>query len=136
LSTEPPLQLDMNKARAPPPTAPARGSFPLDHEGACKVKAGEFLACIKQAAGAHVSCRELSKEYLACRMDKGLMAAEDLDTLGFSEASKPTGVPPPEGVDALPPPREIIAGLSASKKRPGFLFGLGGSGEGKRGGGH
>jgi len=30
----------------------------------------------------------------------------------------------------------IVAGLSAAKRKPGFLFGLGGAGTGERKGGH
>lgn len=33
-------------------------------------------------------CRDLSKHYLECRMDRQLMAKEDLDKLGFSEDAR------------------------------------------------
>lgn len=32
--------------------------------------------------------------------------------------------------------KEIIAGLSAARRKPGLIFGLGGTGTGQRGGGH
>jgi hypothetical protein len=31
------------------------------------------------------SCHHLAKDYLQCRMDKGLMAKENLDNLGFAK---------------------------------------------------
>lgn len=30
-------------------------------------------------------CHALAKDYLQCRMDKGLMAQEDLNSLGFGK---------------------------------------------------
>jgi len=111
----------------------------------------EFLACMRAQvpssggggggggggeAAAHAACKELSKAYLQCRMQRGLMAPEDLDTLGFSPLHVVTPPPPPPG-DAPAPPRERIAGMSAAKKQGGFIFGLGGSSTGARGsGGH
>ena len=41
----------------------------------------------------HHKCRELSKNYLQCRMDHQLMAEENLDDLGFSEQQKVVGEP-------------------------------------------
>jgi hypothetical protein len=93
----------------------------------------------------------------------GLMAQEDLNTLGFSEETKvvlakpaneddegecslcpcPSLLPVCPGLPLSRPSlpshadKEIIAGLSSAKKGgKGLLFGLGGSGTGKRGGGH
>ena len=136
----------MNTPRSLPPSPPARGSFPLDHAGECKAHMTAFLACmLAQTAGAagarrggetaaaHADCKELSKEYLQCRMQRGLMAAEDLDTLGFSPLHVVTP-PAPEAEEAAAP-RERIAGMSAAKKQGGFIFGLGGSSTGARGGG-
>ncbi|GET63990.1 metal ion transporter [Rhizophagus irregularis DAOM 181602=DAOM 197198] len=49
------------------PTPPEKGSFPLDHEGN------------------NGNCRHLSKTYLKCRMDKGLMTPEEMKNLGFQD---------------------------------------------------
>ena len=140
----------MNTPRSLPPSPPARGSFPLDHAGECKPHMTAFLACMRaqteaatggahrggEAAAAHADCKELSKAYLQCRMQRGLMAPEDLDSLGFSPlhvVTPPPPPPPPEEGQAAP--RERIAGMSAAKKQGGFIFGLGGSSTGARGGG-
>ena len=48
----------------------ARGSFPLDHGGQCKDYASKYLECLKLSGSNHYQCRELSKIYLQCRMEK------------------------------------------------------------------
>jgi len=67
---------------------PQRGIFPLDHESECKDYMKKYIACLKDQKDKHHLCRDLSKEYLQCRMDRQLMASEDLDQLGFSEDAK------------------------------------------------
>ena len=67
------------------PRPPAKGSFPLDHEGECKKWMIKYMECLHAADGDSTACREISKEYLRCRMDSGLMAKEDWDYLGFPE---------------------------------------------------
>ncbi|GAA5878468.1 hypothetical protein JCM3774_006409 [Rhodotorula dairenensis] len=64
---------------------PQKGSFPLDHEGECKDYMVRYLKCMKQNKQTSTDCRHLSKEYLACRMDKGLMERTEWDALGFQE---------------------------------------------------
>lgn len=39
----------------------------------------KYISCLKDQQDKHYLCRELSKEYLQCRMDRQLMASEDLD---------------------------------------------------------
>mmetsp|Transcript_7249 Transcript_7249/g.14318 ORF Transcript_7249/g.14318 Transcript_7249/m.14318 type:complete len:116 (-) Transcript_7249:476-823(-) len=58
---------------------PQRGIFPLDHDAECKTKMKEYLECLKEEKNKHHKCRELSKDYLQCRMDHELMAKENLD---------------------------------------------------------
>ncbi|CAL5873423.1 uncharacterized protein PFLUO_LOCUS7702 [Penicillium psychrofluorescens] len=66
------------------PTPPERGSFPLDHEGECKHIIAGYLKCIKSNKGTNdEACRKLAKDYLACRMDKNLMAPDDFKNLGL-----------------------------------------------------
>eukprot|EP00049_Salpingoeca_infusionum_P026848 m.28446 g.28446 ORF g.28446 m.28446 type:complete len:80 (-) comp9040_c0_seq3:698-937(-) len=67
------------------PTPPEKGSFPLDHAGECKQEMEAFMVCLKQHSGQGNKCKELSKQYLQCRMDKELMAKEDMKKLGFKE---------------------------------------------------
>ncbi|CAG7971184.1 unnamed protein product [Penicillium salamii] len=65
------------------PTPPERGSFPLDHEE-CKHVISGYLKCIKLNRGTNdEACRKLAKDYLACRMDKNLMAPEKFENLGL-----------------------------------------------------
>ncbi|BGP05936.1 Cytochrome c oxidase assembly protein COX19 [Rhodotorula toruloides] len=70
---------------------PLKGSFPLDHDGECKDYMVRYLKCMKQNKNQSTECRYLSKEYLACRMDKGLMERTDFEALGFQEGEKATG---------------------------------------------
>mmetsp|Transcript_18706 Transcript_18706/g.47344 ORF Transcript_18706/g.47344 Transcript_18706/m.47344 type:complete len:125 (+) Transcript_18706:150-524(+) len=65
------------------PTPPEKGSFPLDHKAECKPAMREFLECLREHRNNHHVCKDLSKRYLACRMDRGLMAPEDLNNFGF-----------------------------------------------------
>ena len=39
----------------------------------------KYISCLKEQSDKHHLCRELSKDYLQCRMDRQLMASEDLD---------------------------------------------------------
>ena len=68
---------------------PERGSFPLDHDRACTPLRDEFLACLKAEGNEHVACRALSERYLACRMDKNLMARDAVENIGFGAAPAP-----------------------------------------------
>ena len=110
----------MNTARSLPPEPPARGSFPLDHGGQCKAEMLAFAACIRLHESAHHPCRDLSRSYLECRMQRGLMAPEDLNSLGFDPSV--TVVP---GLDRAPAAGEIVAGLTAARKsKPAAMFGI------------
>ena len=46
----------------------------------------KYMECLSKSDGNSSPCRDISKEYLKCRMDNGLMAKEDWDYLGFHEA--------------------------------------------------
>lgn len=122
--------------RAGSAEAPARGVFPLDHRAECRPHMASFLACLRDAARGdaslprnaaaadHAECRGLSKAYLACRMERGLMAQEDLDTLGFAADAAPT----PSAAPAPVAPEELVAGLGAARRaKMGILFGMGSS---------
>ena len=67
------------------PTPPDKGSFPLDHDGECKKFFLKYMMCLTQNESNNSSCREQSKDYLECRMEKGLMAKEGWDALGLSD---------------------------------------------------
>ncbi|KXH56500.1 CHCH domain-containing protein [Colletotrichum salicis] len=97
---------------------PQRGSFPLDHDGElrnvcpnppnievlgllirnrsgeCKHVIATYLECIKKVRGVNDSeCRDLAKSYLACRMDRNLMAKDEFKNLGFDNGPKPANDP-------------------------------------------
>ncbi|KAF2366843.1 Flavoprotein [Trinorchestia longiramus] len=60
------------------PTPPDKGSFPLDHEGECKAFMVKYMECMHENKGSNSECRIAARDYLDCRMQKGLMAKEDL----------------------------------------------------------
>mmetsp|Transcript_99861 Transcript_99861/g.242852 ORF Transcript_99861/g.242852 Transcript_99861/m.242852 type:complete len:139 (-) Transcript_99861:60-476(-) len=135
----------MNKQRQLAPTAPLKGVFPLDHDGECKPVMQAYLDCVRgQGKSAHALCHDLSKAYLACRMDRGLMERESLQDLGFdarnaatarkafakesADGSDSAGAPgaavDPRTGRALRRRREIVAGVdAAARKKPGIGWG-------------
>ncbi|KAF9650751.1 hypothetical protein BDM02DRAFT_3111801 [Thelephora ganbajun] len=64
-------------------TPPDRGSFPLDHYGECKEYMIRYLGCLKTNGSASTPCRALGKDYLDCRMNRGLMERDDWKNLGM-----------------------------------------------------
>ncbi|KAI1824221.1 hypothetical protein F4861DRAFT_539244 [Xylaria intraflava] len=84
------------------PVPPERGSFPLDHDGECKHVMTRYLSCIKKVKGINdEECRSLAKSYLACRMDRNLMAKDDFKNLGFTEEPN-TKAPTSKSKDGSP----------------------------------
>lgn len=69
-----------------------------------------YLQCLKEHKADHHECRDLSKTYLQCRMDNGLMRKENMDSLGFGDKG--------EYVRVAPDP-------STAKEGKGFIAGLG-----------
>lgn len=65
------------------PTAPDKGSFPLDHEGVCKKLMTTYMKCLHLNRSDNSACREQAKEYLGCRMENNLMTKEEWSKLGF-----------------------------------------------------
>lgn len=70
---------------------PQRGIFPLDHMAECRETMEKYLDCLKDNKDLHHKCRDYSKDYLQCRMDRQLMSSENLDQLGFSEDARVEG---------------------------------------------
>ena len=70
------------------PSAPDKGSFPLDHQGECKHFYFSYMICLKENGNQNTLCRDEAKNYLGCRMDKNLMVRENWDRLGFQEESQ------------------------------------------------
>ncbi|XP_023569198.1 cytochrome c oxidase assembly protein COX19 [Octodon degus] len=67
------------------PKPPDKGSFPLDHFGECKGFKEKFMKCLRDNNFENALCRNESKEYLECRMERQLMAREPLGKLGFGD---------------------------------------------------
>ncbi|EGG15109.1 hypothetical protein DFA_09933 [Cavenderia fasciculata] len=88
------------------PTPPDKGSFPLDHDKECTEAMNAYIQCLASNQNQSRQCAELSKFYLQCRMDKGLMAKDDISTFGYDEIKQSNIVEPP------PKTKEpMIAGL-------------------------
>ncbi|KAI0080052.1 hypothetical protein K474DRAFT_1682855 [Panus rudis PR-1116 ss-1] len=63
---------------------PDRGSFPLDHYGECKDYMKLYLDCLRKNGNNSTPCRHLNRDYLDCRMNKGLMDRDDWRNLGLA----------------------------------------------------
>nr|GAT47325.1 cytochrome C oxidase assembly protein COX19 [Mycena chlorophos] len=79
------------------PSPPERGAFPLDHDGECKEQMKLYMSCLRSNANKSSPCRPLSKDYLDCRMNKGLMERDEWANLGFQQqrTDPPTDPDPP-----------------------------------------
>jgi len=67
------------------PTAPIKGSFPLDHDGVCKTEMVDYMICVTKNRGNNDECRDHAKKYFECRMENQLMAREDWVKLGYGD---------------------------------------------------
>ncbi|XP_063983339.1 cytochrome c oxidase assembly protein COX19 [Diachasmimorpha longicaudata] len=67
------------------PIPPQKGSFPLDHEGYCKIPMIKYMRCLHTNKNDNNKCREDAKEYLGCRMENNLMSREEWSKLGFHD---------------------------------------------------
>ncbi|XP_017867755.1 PREDICTED: cytochrome c oxidase assembly protein COX19 [Drosophila arizonae] len=72
------------------PTAPEKGSFPLDHESLCKKHFLIYASCLRRNDNDNSKCRAEAKEYLGCRMENNLMEKTEWAKLGFPEKEQPT----------------------------------------------
>ncbi|KAF8350182.1 hypothetical protein F5887DRAFT_877536 [Amanita rubescens] len=83
------------------PAPPDRGSFPLDHYGECKDKMMFYMDCLRRNSGQSTPCRAFSKDYLNCRMEKGLMERDNWGNLGLGnvQPEKRTAEDAPEKAD-------------------------------------
>ncbi|XP_030375460.1 cytochrome c oxidase assembly protein COX19-like [Scaptodrosophila lebanonensis] len=65
------------------PTAPDKGSFPLDHDSLCKNQFLLYVSCIRRNESDSAKCRQQAQDYLSCRMDNNLMDRTEWSRLGF-----------------------------------------------------
>ncbi|XP_062999102.1 cytochrome c oxidase assembly protein COX19 [Elgaria multicarinata webbii] len=78
------------------PKPPDKGSFPLDHFGECKAFKEKFMKCLQANSFENALCRQESKEYLECRMERDLMVKEPLEKLGFKQLTEDKSGAQPE----------------------------------------
>lgn len=58
----------------------------------------QYLRCLRAHRGVNDDeCRMLSKSYLVCRMERNLMAPDEMKNLGYAEEQKAGGVVGGEG---------------------------------------
>lgn len=79
----------------------------------------KYLECLKEEKQQHHKCRELSKEYLQCRMDNELMAKENLDEMGYSEETRITEA---KEYDKSKEKEGYVAGKHIKGKLTGWLW--------------
>ncbi|XP_048576290.1 cytochrome c oxidase assembly protein COX19 isoform X3 [Nematostella vectensis] len=56
-------------------------------QGECKDFMITYMQCLKKNKNMNFNCRAESQAYLQCRMDRELMAKEDLAKLGFRSSA-------------------------------------------------
>ncbi|GAB6025865.1 hypothetical protein CHUAL_011844 [Chamberlinius hualienensis] len=78
----------MNFQRTFTPRPPEKGSFPLDHDGECKVNMLKYMICLRNNDNINTNCRHLAKDYLECRMNRNLMRKEEWSKLGLEDLAK------------------------------------------------
>lgn len=101
------------------PSAPVRGSFPLDHLNECREFARAYRQCLQLQEGKTRGCRREAREYLLCRMERGLMAEDEWKALGLSRDSVVGGVQTNDD----PVKDELKTGDSSSQGKEGFIAG-------------
>ncbi|EPS69653.1 hypothetical protein M569_05116, partial [Genlisea aurea] len=67
------------------PVPPEKGVFPLDHMHLCDLEKKGYLDCLKEKGHTSQKCRQFSRKYLECRMEKNLMAKQEMSELGFGK---------------------------------------------------
>ena len=70
-------------SKRPPPKAPELGAFPLDHLRECRPEIQRYFKCLEAAEFLAPKCRDEVREYLHCRMGKGLMITQDISKFGL-----------------------------------------------------
>ncbi|CUG90742.1 Hypothetical protein, putative [Bodo saltans] len=71
-----------NNARVSP-RPPDLGAFPLDHFRECKSEIEGYYTCMKAHEYMAPLCRDETRIYLKCRMERGLMTPADVNGFGI-----------------------------------------------------
>jgi cytochrome c oxidase assembly protein subunit 19 len=72
-------------AKRPVANQPELGSFPLDHFRECKLEIEGYYKCLEANRRVTPMCRNEIRQYLQCRMDRGLMSQLDLKKFGLPQ---------------------------------------------------
>ncbi|KAI1320448.1 Cytochrome c oxidase assembly protein cox19 [Mortierella claussenii] len=97
---------------------PDRGSFPLDHDGECSTFMKDYLTCLKENQNNNGKCRHLSKKYLSCRMDKGLMGQDAFKNLGFQDEEDDPSVRSASATSTMNSSKDIARGSETPSTAP------------------
>ncbi|KXZ54620.1 hypothetical protein GPECTOR_4g685 [Gonium pectorale] len=85
---------------------PEKGVFPLDHFAECREVARRYLACLAAHDQDASQCVDLSRGYLECRMQRDLMAQQDLNELGLVRVQPAAGAGAEEQQQRQPEERQ------------------------------
>ncbi|XP_042507566.1 cytochrome c oxidase assembly protein COX19-like isoform X3 [Macadamia integrifolia] len=55
------------------PVPPEKGIFPLDHMHECDLEKKAYVTCLKSSGYQSERCRQFSKKYLECRMERDVV---------------------------------------------------------------
>ncbi|KAL1644658.1 Cytochrome c oxidase assembly protein cox19 [Diplodia intermedia] len=70
----------------------------MQDAGECKSVMTQYLRCIRAHRGTNdEECRQISKAYLQCRMERNLMAPDEMKNLGYHDEPKPAPEPQSKG---------------------------------------
>nr|XP_036864738.1 cytochrome c oxidase assembly protein COX19 isoform X1 [Manis javanica] len=73
------------------PRPPDKGSFPLDHFGECEHFKERFLKCLRDRRFENALCRNESRDYLQCRMDRRVPAGPAAGSAASRQAAGRVG---------------------------------------------
>ena len=108
-------------SRGMQPVPPEKGVFPLDHFGECTQEMKAYMDCLRSHGSESGRCKELAKAYLVCRMERGLMAKQDLSELGFKQPSSNE-----ETASSASEPQKTDVQPKRERESKGFVGGTGG----------
>ena len=79
------------------------------------------IKCLKNNKHDHFPCKQLSRAYLQCRMDRDLMAKDDLDTLGLGLDEATSSYTRVDNKFGQKESKGFIAGVNVRPSNKGFF---------------
>ncbi|CDR94306.1 hypothetical protein, conserved [Babesia bigemina] len=104
-------------------TPPDRGSFPLDHEGACRTVSDRYVKCVRALKGNAFECRSLAAEYMKCRIENKLLVEEPLSNFGFRDSDINPDVSTAKSPENIVTGESLVRPREARKESRGFVAG-------------